>query len=95
MADKIDPRKAWAPYRPSAEAPWDLKRAGHLYRRAAFGATFAQLEAAVKDGPDKTINALLKGGDGQALVHIRHDQAGTGGINQALRLGRRADRCRE
>jgi uncharacterized protein (DUF1800 family) len=61
---KIDPRRAWEAYRPSAAAPWDLRRVGHLYRRAAFGATTAQLAAGVKDGPEKTIAGLLAGGEG-------------------------------
>ncbi len=69
MADaadqKIDPSWAWEPYRPSDKAPWDVRRAGHLYRRAAFGATAAELETAVKDGPEKTIAHLFKGGPGQ------------------------------
>jgi uncharacterized protein (DUF1800 family) len=59
----IDPRRAWEPYRPSADNPWDLRKVGHLYRRAAFGATWDELHAGVKDGPDKTIETLLKGGD--------------------------------
>ncbi|MFO0928429.1 MAG: DUF1800 domain-containing protein [Gemmataceae bacterium] len=62
-ASKIDPRWAWQPYRPSAEAPWNLRRAGHLYRRATFGATLADLESAVRNGPDRTVAALLAGGD--------------------------------
>jgi hypothetical protein len=65
MADSLDkaldPRRAWEPYKPSAEVPWDLKRVGHLYRRAAFGATWAELQTGVKDGPDKVIDRLLKG----------------------------------
>jgi uncharacterized protein (DUF1800 family) len=61
----IDPRWAWERYRPTAEAPWDLKRAGHLFRRATFGATYAQLQQAVKAGPDKTISQILEGGPGQ------------------------------
>ncbi len=43
----IDPRWAWQRYRPSDEAPWDLKRVGHLYRRAAFGATMDELATAL------------------------------------------------
>src|SRR5262249_29744258 len=39
----MDPRWAWQPYRPSAESPWDLKKVGHLYRRAGFGATWTEL----------------------------------------------------
>jgi len=61
-SDKIDSRWAWQPYRPSAEAPWDHKRVGHLFRRAGFGASYAQMQQAVKDGPEKTITAVLEGG---------------------------------
>ncbi len=64
-AKPLDPRSAWEPYRPSKNAPWDVKRVGHLYRRSAFGATNAQLEQGLKDGPDKTIDRLLAGGPGQ------------------------------
>jgi uncharacterized protein (DUF1800 family) len=60
------PQWAWQPYRPSAEAPWNLQRVGHLYRRAGFGATYAELESGLKMGPDKAIDALIKGGPTQA-----------------------------
>ena len=60
----IDPRWAWQPYRPSKDAPWDLQRVGHLYRRAAFGATHAELEAGVKSDPATLIARLLQGGSG-------------------------------
>ena len=36
---------AWEPYRPTADNPWDLPKVGHLYRRAAFGATWAELDS--------------------------------------------------
>ena len=62
----LDPRWAWQPYRPSKEAPWDLQRVGHLYRRAAFGATHAELEAGLKAGPEALIVQFLKGGPGLA-----------------------------
>src|SRR5450432_3274993 len=57
----IDPRSAWERYRPTAESPWDLKKAGHLYRRAAFGASLEELQTAVREGPDRTIASLLQG----------------------------------
>ena len=57
----IDPRTAWDRYRPSAASPWDLKKAGHLYRRAAFGATWDELQAAVRDGPERSITVFLEG----------------------------------
>ena len=52
----------WAAYTPSAENPWDLRKVGHLYRRATFGATWAELQQGLADGPEKTIGRLLKGG---------------------------------
>jgi len=55
-----DPGWAWAPYEPDAEWPWDLPRAGHLYRRAAFGADWDLLQQAVSAGPQATIEKLLR-----------------------------------
>jgi uncharacterized protein (DUF1800 family) len=63
----IDPRWAWEPYRPTEQNPWDLRKAGHLYRRAAFGATWEELQAAVADGPDKAIDKLLRGREDAAF----------------------------
>jgi uncharacterized protein (DUF1800 family) len=56
-----DPKWAWAPYEPTADNPWDRRKVGHLYRRAAFGATAAELDAGVKAGQEKTIDRLLAG----------------------------------
>jgi uncharacterized protein (DUF1800 family) len=61
----IDPRWAWERYRPSREQPWDLRKVGHLYRRAAFGANTTELEAALQAGPDRAIDTLLHGQPGQ------------------------------
>jgi hypothetical protein len=33
-----DQNKFWAPYVPTKEMPWDLKRVVHLHRRAGFAA---------------------------------------------------------
>jgi hypothetical protein len=62
----IDPGWAWQRYRPTPEQPWDLRRVGHLYRRASFGATHAELEAGVKAGPDAVLDRLFRGGPGLA-----------------------------
>ena len=43
----IDPTWAWIPYRPTAEQPWNRTRAAHLLRRAGFGATSKEIDAAV------------------------------------------------
>jgi uncharacterized protein (DUF1800 family) len=65
MDDPTSTKPAWQPYRPGPEAPWNVERVGHLYRRAAFGATADELEAGLKDGPVRTIERLLSGDSGQ------------------------------
>jgi uncharacterized protein (DUF1800 family) len=64
MVDAIDPRWAWQAYRPTAQEPWDLKKVGHLYRRAAFGATWDELQAALDAGPEAAVTRLIEGGPG-------------------------------
>jgi uncharacterized protein (DUF1800 family) len=78
---KIDPRWAWEAYEPSAKAPWDLQRAAHLFRRASFGASWAEHQQALHDGPRKTIERLLRGGEGQEAFYaeaLRSAKTGTG-----------------
>ena len=65
MATSIDPRWAWEPYQPTDKEPWDLKKVGHLYRRAGFAATWPELESAVQGGPEKAVDRLLEGNPGQ------------------------------
>ncbi len=50
-----------APFEPTAADPWDRRRVAHLYRRAAFGATWAELDEGVKLGPQACVERLLKG----------------------------------
>jgi len=56
----VDSAWAWAKYEPDERRPWNLRLAGHLYRRAAFGATWSQLQQAVPDGPQRTVDRLLQ-----------------------------------
>ncbi len=56
----IKPDWAWAQYEPTNDRPWDLRWAGHLYRRAAFGAGWKELQQAVKEGPQRSIDRLLQ-----------------------------------
>lgn len=62
MPSSIDPRRAWERYVPDASNPWDLKKVGHLYRRAAFGANWSELQAGLKADPQELITGLLRGG---------------------------------
>jgi len=57
--DTADPRWAWAAYDPDGQSLWNLARAGHLYRRAAFGANWTQLQQALSDGPQRSVDKLL------------------------------------
>jgi len=54
-----DPTWAWAAYEPDAQRPWDLRLAGHLFRRAAFGASWSQLQEALADGPKRSVQKLV------------------------------------
>jgi uncharacterized protein (DUF1800 family) len=65
-ANIIDPRWAWQEYRPSKETPWNIQRVGHLYRRAAFGATHTELESGLKADPEVLVARLLQGEPGLA-----------------------------
>jgi uncharacterized protein (DUF1800 family) len=60
-ANDWDPKGAWAVYAPSDKAPWNLRRAVHLHRRAGFAATWRELQRDVKDGPGQSIDRLLHG----------------------------------
>jgi uncharacterized protein (DUF1800 family) len=60
----LDP--AWTPYTPDDSAPWDLRRAVHLNRRAGFAATWPELQRDLKDGPAAAIDRLLAG---KAAMH--------------------------
>jgi len=55
------PGDPWAPYEPTPEAPWDLRRVVHLHRRAGFAATWAELQRDLKDGPEASVARVLAG----------------------------------
>ncbi len=59
--DKVDPAQAWQPWKPDDEQPWNLKWAGHLFRRAGYGVTLEELRAAVDKGLLETLEHVLKG----------------------------------
>jgi uncharacterized protein (DUF1800 family) len=59
--ETIDPAWAWRPFEPTKEQPWDRKLAAHLFRRAAFGATSAQLDDAVSQSPADVVQQIMRG----------------------------------
>jgi Protein of unknown function (DUF1800) len=51
----------WAPYEPSAEAPWNLRRVVHLHRRAGFAVSWPEIERDLTAGPDASVTRILEG----------------------------------
>lgn len=88
--DTVDPKWAWAPYEPSRETPWNLERASHLYRRAAYGGTWTELQEAVKAGPHATLDKLAPAAEDAATATFYHQADGmahavlAGGDSKAL-----------
>lgn len=70
----VDPEWAWAPFEPDAEHPWTHALAAHLFRRAGFGATWAELQQAVADGPGTTLRRLTSGYYAAQSFHQRFDE---------------------
>jgi len=56
-----DPVRAWSPFVPGPDDPWDLPRVAHLHRRAGFAAPWAVLQRDLRDGPDRSIDRILDG----------------------------------
>ena len=71
--EAADPAWAWAPYEPDGRRPWDAARASHLFRRAAFGASWGEIRKALADGPARTIDRLLHPEADVAAFHRAHD----------------------
>ena len=51
----------WRPYEPDEQAPWNLRRAVHLHRRAGFAGTWEDLQRDLKQGPQEAVDRLLAG----------------------------------
>jgi len=79
---EIDPAWAWEPYEPGDRRPWTPALAGHLYRRAGFGATSSELDRARVEGPRRTLDRLLRPEGDHAAFARRFDEyerSATGG----------------
>jgi uncharacterized protein (DUF1800 family) len=61
MTSTVKLSSPWAPYAPSDEAPWDLRRVVHLHRRAGFAATWSEVQRDLKDGPRTAVDRVLTG----------------------------------
>jgi len=61
MTTDSKPIAGWEPYEPSQAAPWNRQRVVHLHRRAAFAASWNEIERDVADGPAAATDRLLSG----------------------------------
>jgi len=68
--DKLDPVEEWKPWKPEQGNRLGLKWAGHLLRRAGFGASWDELKRAAEDSPEAVLLRLLEG-DPKAAPHDR------------------------
>ena len=48
-----------APYTPSGSNPWDAQKVKHLYRRLGYGATMAELTAALSITPGEAVQNMI------------------------------------
>jgi uncharacterized protein (DUF1800 family) len=55
----IDPDWAWSSFSPGEDHPWNPRAAAHVFRRAGFGATREQLDAAAARTPSEVVRELL------------------------------------
>jgi uncharacterized protein (DUF1800 family) len=61
--EQIDPQWAWQPFAPTETQGWNRRLAAHLFRRATFGATSAQIEAAVLQSPAAAVEQIVRGSE--------------------------------
>lgn len=71
LLNSIRPELAWEPFTPTRRQRWDVAKAAHLYRRAAFGATWDVIEAAVASTPTVVVEQLVRGLEG--LTRFEND----------------------
>jgi uncharacterized protein (DUF1800 family) len=72
---RLAPEEWLAPYVPSAVDPFDRRKAAHLLRRAGFGASLPEVDQAVRDGVERSLERLLRPAeDGTARFEALLDQ---------------------
>ena len=79
-----DPQSAWSPFTPDDARPWNLRWAGHLHRRAGFGAAWDTLQETLSLGPQRAVDKLLEAHADKAAFHREYDEyeeAASGDVN--------------
>ncbi len=81
----------WKQYAPSAAQPWNTRRVIHLHRRAAFAASWEEIQRDLREGPDRSISRLI---DGKQTANIDDFESVTKRIGDAATRSERADRLK-
>ena len=50
---------SWQPFQPNRRRGWTRQLAAHLFRRAGFGGTVAEIELSAEEGLTKTLDRLF------------------------------------
>ena len=58
-------REHFAPYTSGQDGPWDAKTAAHLLRRAGFGVSRTEIDQAVENGLEATVEVLFDDAEAQ------------------------------
>jgi Protein of unknown function (DUF1800) len=74
---------AWAPFVPTPDDPWDLRKVAHLHRRAGFGARRAELERDVAAGPAESVGRFLNPSDPSADERSVREGLRTGAVGSS------------
>lgn len=61
--DRFRPETAWQPFFAGRTNRWDRVKVGHLFRRAAFGASQVRIEQGLQQLPEQIVDRLLAGGE--------------------------------
>jgi uncharacterized protein (DUF1800 family) len=75
--DTIDPAWAWQPFVPTEGQEWNRTLAAHLFRRAAFGATTAQIDDAVQQSPASVVEQIMRGSEDTTDFRRQSDELAT------------------
>ena len=59
--ERFSPTTAWQPYYPLGTNPWNAEKVAHLFRRAAFGASWSTIQKATDSTPTAVVSQLISG----------------------------------
>jgi uncharacterized protein (DUF1800 family) len=73
--ERFRPDTAWQPYFPNGGNPWDHGKTAHLFRRAACGAAWSEIQSSLETTPEAAVTRLLTGGERDGLERFDDEAA--------------------